>query len=156
MIVSTIQPIRKQVTVGASQAKAFEVFTAGIGRWWNPEFKIGAEPYATAVIEPNEGGRWYERGEGGAECDWGRVLVWDPPQRVVLDWQIDASWQYDANLHTELEVRFVADGPSATRVELEHRGLEAMGDKAEEIRGIFDSPGGWAGLLERFGGAAMD
>lgn len=151
MTVSTIQPIRKQLTVRSSQAKAFEVFTADIGRWWNPDYKIGAEPYATAVIEPREGGRWYERGEAGGECEWGRVLVWQPPDRVVLDWQINGSWQFDAALHTEVDVRFIAEGPEATRIELEHRGLDALGDQAEAMRGIFDSPAGWSGLLDRFG-----
>jgi hypothetical protein len=150
MTVTTIQPIRKQLTVRASQAYAFEVFTEGIGRWWNPDYHIGGEPFATAVMEPHEGGRWYEQGESGGECDWGRVLVWDPPQRVVLDWQINGSWQFDADLHTELEVRFIAKTSSETRVELEHRGLDALGDRAEAIRAVFDSPGGWFGLLERF------
>jgi hypothetical protein len=155
MTVSTIQPIRKQVTVRASQATAFEVFTEGMGRWWNPEYHIGAEPVAGVVVEPREGGRWYERGDAGGECDWGRVLVWDPPQRIMLDWQINGFWQYDADLHTELDVRFIAEGPSETQVELEHRGLEALGDLADALRGAFDSPGGWLGLLERFS-AALD
>lgn len=150
MTVQTIQPIRKQITVRAPQERAFRVFTEGIGRWWNPQYSIGAEPYATAVMEPRAGGRWYERGEGGAECDWGRVLTWDPPGRVVLDWQIDGSWRFDAGLHTELDVRFVVEGPAITRVELEHRGLEALGDQATALRDVFDSPRGWAGLLDRF------
>ncbi len=153
MTVTTIEPIRKQLTVRASQARAFQVFTEGMSQWWNAEYHIGSEPFATVVVEPREGGRWYERGEGGGECDWGRVLVWDPPARVVLDWQINGSWQFDANLHTELEVRFIAEGSSETRVELEHRGLDALGAEAEGIRAVFDSPGGWFGLLQRFSGA---
>ena len=153
MTVTTIQPIRKQLTVRASPEKAFEVFTAGMGRWWNAEYHIGTEPFATAVVEPREGGRWYERGTGGGECQWGRVLVWSPPERVVLDWQITGAWQFDPDLHTELEVRFAAEGPAETRVELEHRGLEALGEHAQSIRAVFDSPGGWSGLLDRFGGA---
>jgi uncharacterized protein YndB with AHSA1/START domain len=148
--VTTIEPIRKQLTVNAAQDKAFEVFTEGMGRWWNPEYQIGTEPFATTVLEPRQDGRWYERGEAGGECDWGRVLVWDPPERVVLVWQISHEWQFDPNLHTEVDVRFVAEGPSRTRVELEHRGLEAFGDQGETMRGVFDSPSGWSGLLERF------
>lgn len=153
MTVTTIEPIRKQLTVRASQARAFEVFTEGMGRWWSPDYHIGAEPFETAVMEPREGGRWYERGTDGGECDWGRVLVWDPPERVVLDWQISASWQFDPDVHTELEVRFVAEGPSATRVELEHRGLDALGEQAAALRGVFDGTTGWSGLLERFSSA---
>ena len=151
---STIEPIRKHRTVQAPKEKAFRVFTEGMGSWWNPEYSIGGEPFSTVVVESQEGGRWYERSTSGAECSWGRVLVWEPPERLVLDWQIDGSWQHDPGLHTELEVRFVPESPSVTRVELEHRGLEALGDSAETIRGIFDSPGGWAGLLDRFGDAA--
>jgi len=147
---SMIQPIRKEITVQAPPAKAFEVFTEGMGRWWNREYKIGTEPLATVVVEPRVGGRWYERGEQGGECDWGKVLVWDPPQRLVLAWQISGGWQFDPSVSTELDVRFSPDGSATTRVELEHRGLETMGAHGEAMRGIFDSPGGWTGLLERF------
>lgn len=146
---TTIAPIRKQITVAAPQDKAFEVFTAGMGRWWNPQYSIGSEPLATVVVEPREGGRWYERGEQGEECDWGHVLVWEPPHQLVLAWQITADWKHDPQLHTEIDVRFAGEGSSSTRVTLEHRGLEALGDQAESVRAIFDSPGGWLGLLER-------
>jgi uncharacterized protein YndB with AHSA1/START domain len=152
--VRTTQPIRKQITVQAPRERAFEVFTAGMGRWWSPDYSIGAEPLAEVVVELREGGRWYERGEGGAECDWGRVLAWDPPARVVLAWQISGDWSFDGTIGTEVEVRFVAEGPSTTRVELEHRGLDAYGGRAEEMRGIFDSDAGWAGLLARYADAA--
>lgn len=145
----TIAPVRKQITVEAPQEKAFDVFTAGMGRWCNPQYSIGSEPLAAVVVEPYQGGRWYEQSESGDECDWGRVLVWEPPQRVVLTWQITAAWEYDANVHTEVEVRFRADGSSVTRVELEHRGFESLGEQAESVRAIFDSPAGWTGLLER-------
>ena len=149
---TTITPIQKHITVAASPERAFDIFTADIGSWWNPEYSIGTEPLATVVIEGHEGGRWYERGEGGAECDWGRVLVWDPPQRLLLVWQITADWRHDPDLHTEVEVRFVPEGAS-TRVELEHRGLESLGAQAQSVRAIFDSPGGWPGLLARLAGA---
>lgn len=152
MTVSTDQPVRKDVTVQASPEKAFDVFTAGMHRWWDPAYKIGGEAFQTVVLEPYEGGRWYERGEHGGECDWGRVLVWDPPGRVVLAWQITADWQYDPDLTTEVEVRFLANSDRTTRVELEHRGLEALGPAGVAMRAVFDSPGGWAGLLQRFTG----
>ena len=153
MTVGTIRPVRKEIVVRAPQAKAFHVFTDGMSRWWNPDHHIGDEPLAALVVEPHEGGRWYERGTSGTECQWGLVLVWDPPARVVFDWQLDATWQFDPDVHTELEVRFVALGEAETRVVLEHRGLEALGPQAEAIRGRFDAPGGWMGLLERFGAA---
>ena len=93
------------------------------------------------------------RGIDGSECDWGRVLAWEPPSRVVLGWEITADWRHDAALQTEVEVRFLRDG-TGTRVELEHRRLERYGDKALEMRGIFDSESGWSGLLESFGAHA--
>lgn len=150
MTVNTIQPIRKHVTVQATPASAFEVFTARMTRWWNPTYSIGGQPFAAVVIEPREGGRWYERDAQGAECEWGRVVAWEPPERLVLDWQISGDWRPDSTVHTELEIRFVAEGPTTTRVELEHRDLEALGAQAEAMRAAFDSPDGWAGLLDRF------
>jgi len=111
------------------------------------------------VLEGREGGRWYERDVDGSECDWGRVLVWDPPSRLVLAWQISGEWAYDAELLTEVEVLFVSEGPDRTRVELEHRGLDAYGDQMDEVRRSIDSPGGWPGILELFaqaGGLSLD
>ena len=143
--------VRKAISVRASREQAFAVFTEQIGTWWPLEGKsIGAVPAQAAVLEPRSGGRWYERGVDGSECDWGRVLAYEPPARVLLDWQISADWRYDSSLHTEVEVRFVAEDATRTRVELEHRGLEAFGDDAEPLFAIFDSPDGWASILERF------
>ena len=90
----------------------------------------------------------------GSECEWGRVLVWEPPSRLVLAWQISGDWAYDADLLTEVEVSFVSEGPDQTRVALEHRGLEAYGERMEEVRKSIDSSGGWPGILELFGQAA--
>ena len=105
-----------------------------------------------AVMEPRQGGRWYERDVDGSECSWGKVLVWEPPSRLVLAWQITGEWAYDEELLTEVEVRFVPEGPDRTRVELEHRGLDAYGDAMEQMRDQFDS--GWPGILQGFGAAA--
>jgi uncharacterized protein YndB with AHSA1/START domain len=146
-------PVRKSVRVNAPPAHAFEVFTAGIGRWWPKSHHIGASELDAPVIEPKAGGRWYERGVDGAECEIGKVLVWEPPARLVLIWQLTADWKYDRNLITEVEVRFIPDGAGATRVELEHRNLERYGDRAEFLRGQIDSEGGWTGLLELFAAA---
>ena len=106
------------------------------------------------MLEAGEGGRWYERDTDGSECDWGKVLVWEPPSRLVLTWQLTGEWAYDADFATEVEVTFVPEGPNRTRVEVEHRGLDAYGDQAAEMRQQFDSPGGWPGLLEAFATAA--
>ncbi|HUB96112.1 MAG TPA: SRPBCC family protein [Stellaceae bacterium] len=145
----TAAPVRKTITVKVAPDRAFEVFTAGMSRWWPQTHSINASPLKQVIIEPRAGGRWYERGEDGSECQWGKVLAWEPPTRLVLAWQIGAAWKYDPSLVTELELRFIAEG-AATRVELEHRGLEALGAQAEQQRAMFDSPNGWSGLLERF------
>ena len=154
MSTASIPPLGGTVTVGVPVERAFRVFTASFGTWWPAQYHIGQADLAEAILEQRAGGRWYERGVDGSECDWGSVLVWDPPARVVLDWQLGADWAYDPDVHTELEVAFVAEGPERTRVELEHRGLEAYGDRMEEVRNSIDSPGGWPGLLEQFAQAA--
>jgi uncharacterized protein YndB with AHSA1/START domain len=130
------------------------VFTAGFARWWPATHSIGAVPLSEAVIEPRVGGRWFERGTDGSECDWGRVLVWEPPHRVVLGWQIDANFKFDPDVTTEVEVRFVADGDRSTRVELEHRHLERLGPQGEILRQKVSSPQGWGKLLELYAATA--
>ena len=148
--------IRKAITVRSSQERAFAVFCEQMGSWWPLADKsIGTAKAETAVVEPRAGGRWYERGIDGSECEWGRVLVYDPPSRLLLDWQISAEWSYDPALHTELEVRFFAEDGQHTRVELEHRGLaDAYGAGAHQMHAIFDSPGGWTGILTGYAEAA--
>jgi uncharacterized protein YndB with AHSA1/START domain len=147
-------PVRKSLTVKASPERAFSVFTADFGRWWPRSHSIGTSPLKTAVIEPRPGGRWYQIGEDGSECDWGKVLVWEPPARLVLAWQIGADWRFDPGLVTEVELRFSPEGAGMTRVELEHRHLERMGDAAESVRTAVDSPNGWGLILQSFASAA--
>jgi uncharacterized protein YndB with AHSA1/START domain len=100
------------------------------------------------MIEPRKGGRWFERAETGVETNWGRVLEWQPPGRVLLAWQLNSAWTYDANFLTEVEVRFEPKGGDETKVILEHRMLERFGAGAEKSALSFDK--GWAGHLETF------
>jgi uncharacterized protein YndB with AHSA1/START domain len=147
--------VRQSVVVPISQERAFEVFTARLADWWPVDTHvIGRKPVVAAVIEPREGGRWFERSADGSECDWGRVLAWEPPGRVVLSWQISPDWQADTSIDTEVEVRFTPEDERSTRVELEHRGLDSFGDRAQEMRDTFESGGGWPLLLGRFAAAA--
>jgi len=150
----TPAPIRKTVEVTAPPDRAFAFFTARMGRWWPHAHSLLKAPQQDVVIEPRRGGRWYERGVDGSEYNWGRVLAWEPPGRLVLAWQLDADWRYDPDLVTEVEVRFVALGAEATRVELEHRRLENFGARAAEARRRLDSPEAWRGTLDRFAEAA--
>jgi uncharacterized protein YndB with AHSA1/START domain len=150
MTVDSLEAIRKQITVDVPQERAFEVFTAQMGTWWNPDHHIGANPYADVVIEPREGGEWYEVDSEGTRCRWGTVLAWEPPSRVLLNWQLNGQWAYDPEQLTELELRFTALSASTTLVELEHRMLEGLGAGAADARARFDDPAGWQGILQRF------
>ena len=142
-------PVRKSIFVQAPPDRAFDVFANGIGKWWPKSHKIGSADLDQPVIEPRSGGRWYERDVDGSECEVGKVAVWDPPSRLVLIWQLNAEWKFDQDLETEVEVLFTPEA-SGTRVDLEHRNLERLGDTAEGMRQAIDSPGGWSGLLALF------
>jgi uncharacterized protein YndB with AHSA1/START domain len=143
--------VRKSVTVAAPLAVAFEVFTAQIEAWWPmASHHIGQADCAAVVIEPRVGGRWFERGVDGSECDWGHVLAWDAPNRVTLMWQLNAKFEFDPSIETEVDVRFTALDANTTRVDLEHRGLDAYGADAQAMRESFSSPSGWNGMLEHY------
>jgi uncharacterized protein YndB with AHSA1/START domain len=142
-------PVRKSIFVNAPQDRTFEVFTDGIGRWWPKTHKIGDVDLERPVIEPRSGGRWYQLQVDGSECDVGKVAAWEPPSRLLLIWQLTAEFTYDPNLVTEVEVLFTPEG-DGTRVDLEHRNLERLGDSAEKLREAVDSSGGWGALLALF------
>jgi uncharacterized protein YndB with AHSA1/START domain len=146
--------IRKSITVEASREHAFKVFTEGLDSWWPRSHHTGSSPLAESVIEPRQGGRWYGRSEDGTDENAGHVITWEPPDRVVLAWQLTGDWQFDPNFVTEVDVRFFSEGPQRTRVELEHRNLDRFGEKEAEIRETFLSEGGWTGLLGMFADAA--
>lgn len=148
-------PICKTLRVESSQDKAFDTFAAGMGRWWLKSHSVLKSPQRDVVIEPRAGGRWYEVGEDGSEQDWGRVIEWQRPERLLLAWQLNADWAYDRDFETLVEVRFAADGDH-TIVDFEHRGLEAYGERAAEIRGGYESgmDGGWGELLAGYRAAA--
>jgi len=148
----TVAPVRRRTRVNTDPARAFEIFTSGMTRWWPRQHTINNSPIQEVVVEPRVGGRWLEHGEDGSECQWGKVLAWEPPERLMLAWQISSHWQYDPDLTTEVEVRFLVDG-DGTMVELEHR-LDGYGAAAEQMRQVFDSPEGWTGTLQDFAKAA--
>jgi uncharacterized protein YndB with AHSA1/START domain len=146
-------PVKKTLVVAASPQTAFDVFTAGFDRWWPRSHSIGDSPLKTAVIEGREGGRWYGLLENGRAAEWGDVLAWEPPNRLLLAWRIGADWKYDPALLTEVEVLFTPEG-EGTRVNFEHRLLENMGAAGEGARATFDGEGGWTGLLQMFAAEA--
>jgi uncharacterized protein YndB with AHSA1/START domain len=142
-----VTPVKKSIRVNAPQAHAFEVFASRFDSWWPRDHHIGKAAMIEAIIEPRAGGRWYEKGDDGSECEWGRVIAWEPPSRLVLSWHLNGKFEVDESVASEVEVLFVAEGPHATRVELEHR---IASPDAETIRAAVDTPQGWSGLLEIF------
>jgi uncharacterized protein YndB with AHSA1/START domain len=152
----SIEPVRKQLVVNASQEHCFKVFTAGIDRWWPREHHIGASPMKQVIIEPRAGGRWYATCQDGSECDTGKVLTWDPPRRLVLSWQITATWQFDPAFVTEVEVQFVEQAPKKTLVTFEHRNLDRYGEKAAEIKTSIGSADGWPKTIDTFARVAEE
>lgn len=144
-------PVRKSIHVQAIPARAFAVFTDDFDSWWPRTHHIGKSPMKKGILEGKVGGRCYTEQADGTDCDWGRVLVWEPPHRLVLAWQITHEWGYQPDLAqaSEVEIRFTPDG-DGTRVDLEHRHLERHGAGAAAMHTAIDSPNGWSGLLQLF------
>jgi Activator of Hsp90 ATPase homolog 1-like protein len=146
---AVIAPVRKTVHVKAPISHAFDVFTSGLTRWWPHTHGVGKKPIAKVVMEPKLGGRWLEICEDGTETTVATITLWEPPHRFVMLWQINAKWQPDAAMKSEVDVRFIADGAEATHVELLHHKFETMGTEGgASMRRDVD--GGWPGLLQRF------
>jgi uncharacterized protein YndB with AHSA1/START domain len=135
----SIAPIIRSVEVKAPPAKAFDLFTTHMAHWWPKGRTIGKNPHVAVVMEPRVDGRWYERDASGSETQWGKVLAWEPPARLLLAWQINCDWGYEPSLVTELELTFAPAEGGGTLVTLEHRNLERFGAEAashaEKLRG---------------------
>jgi uncharacterized protein YndB with AHSA1/START domain len=144
--------IRHEIVVEAPIERAFSVFTKDLGSFKPPEHNLLGVEIAETVFESRVGGHVYDRGVDGSECRWARVLVYEPPNRVVISWDISPRWQIetDPEKTSDVEVRFIAETPERTRVELEHRNLDRHGDGWEAVREGVDSEGGWPTYLRRF------
>jgi hypothetical protein len=149
---TTDVPVRKTVDVRTRPERAFQIFTHGIDTWWPRTHHIGKSPMTRAVIEEREGGRCYTEQEDGTECDWGTVLLWDPPRRFIMAWQITHTWTYepDPDKASEVEVSFTSLPDGGTRVDLVHRFFARNGAGGLAMRASVDSPNGWNGLLALF------
>lgn len=144
--------LRLSIEVAVGVDRAFEVFTKDFDRIKPREHNMLAEAIAETVLEPKAGGRLYDRGVDGATCDWGRVLAFDPPHRLLLAWDISPHWQIETNPdHTsEVELTFTAIDSDRTRVDLEHRHLDRHGDGWQGLRGGLEAPDGWPLYLDRY------
>jgi uncharacterized protein YndB with AHSA1/START domain len=152
----TIDPaadmVRKSITVKCSAPRAFKVFTEGFDSWWPRTHHIGNAPMKKAVIESFTGGRCYSEQVDGTDCDWGTVLAWEPPYRLVFAWQINLDWQYEPDLSkaSEVEVTFTPRDDGSTQVDLEHRHFSRHGEGYEKMRDGVASPGGWGAMLQLY------
>ena len=149
---ATDTSVRSSIVVDAPVERAFHVFTEGLGTWFPSEYNLLPFEIAERVFEPRVGGRIYDRGADGSECSWGRVLAYEPPDRVVFSWDISPRWDIepDPEKTSEVDVRFVPEAEGRTRVELEHRNLDRHGEGWEQTRASVAGEGGWPGCLQRF------
>jgi uncharacterized protein YndB with AHSA1/START domain len=144
--------VTSSVVVDAPIERAFRVFTEEFSKIKPREHNMLAVDIAETVFEPHVGGHVYDRGVDGSECRWARVLAYEPPHRVVISWDINPQWQIETDLEktSEVEVRFIADTPERTRVELEHRNLDRHGEGYEAVRDGVAGDDGWPLYLQRF------
>ena len=144
--------VRTEVVVDTPADHAFRVFTECFDVIKPREHNMLGVDIAESVFEPRAGGRVYDRGVDGSECRWARVLAYEPPNRVVFSWDISPCWQLEtepANT-SEVEVRFVAETPQRTRVELEHRHLDRHGPGWQSVSDGVDGDQGWPLYLARY------
>ena len=144
--------VRREIVVGASQRDAFSTFTERFGAFKPPEHNLLGSPIAETVFEPRVGGHIYDRGEDGSECRWARILAYDPYGRVGFSWDISPYWQVETDpAHTsEVEVHFIEESPTRTRIELEHRNLDRHGPGWEGVRDGVADDAGWPLYLDRY------
>jgi uncharacterized protein YndB with AHSA1/START domain len=144
--------VRRQIVVPAPIEKAFAVFTERFGDFKPPEHNLLGAPIAETVFEPRVGGSIYDRATDGSECHWARVLAYEPPQLVVFSWDIGPTWQIETQPEntSEVEVRFVAQGPDRTRVELEHRNIDRHGPGWQSVSDGVGHDQGWPLYLARY------
>jgi uncharacterized protein YndB with AHSA1/START domain len=149
---ATATSVRSSIVVEAPIERAFQVFVDDFGKIKPPEHNLLKVELAETVLEARAGGRVFDRGVDGSECHWARVIAYEPPDRVVLGWHIDARWQIETDpaRTSEVEWRFIAEGADRTRVELEHRNFERHGDGWEGVRDGVGSPEGWPVYLDRY------
>jgi uncharacterized protein YndB with AHSA1/START domain len=144
--------IRTDVVVDAPQDRAFRLFTEQFDMIKPREHNMLEVDIADSVFEPRKGGRVYDRGVDGSECQWARVLAYEPPDRILFTWDISPRWQIEDDLSraSEVEERFIAESAERTRVELEHRHLDRHGEGWESLSEGVAGDQGWPLYLSRF------
>jgi uncharacterized protein YndB with AHSA1/START domain len=155
---ATDTSVTASIVVEAPIERAFKVFTEDFGTFKPPEHNMLGVEIAETVFEPRVGGYLYDRGVDGSECRWARILDYQPPDRVLLSWDISPQWQLEADPEktSEWEVRFVAETPERTRVEIEHRKLERHGEGWQGVRDGVGGGDGWPLYLRRYADVLAD
>jgi uncharacterized protein YndB with AHSA1/START domain len=144
--------VRHAVVVPGTPEHAFAAFTERFDAIKPREHNLLGSPIVSTTFESQVGGHIVDRGEDGTECRWARILAFEPPTRLVFTWDIGPTWQLETNPEnaSEVEVRFVAEGPDRTRVELEHRHLDRHGPGWPSLRDGVDTDQGWPLYLQRY------
>lgn len=144
--------VRSTVTVDLPVAHAFTIFTTDMARWWPAEHHVLDGPLAEMIVEPRVGGHIFDRGVDGTECRWARVVAYEPPVRFAFSWDISTDWKVETDPEhcSEVEVTFTEEGPSRTRVSLEHRYLERHGEGWEGMMQSVSDPRGWPFVMESY------
>lgn len=148
----TQSTVRRYVVVDSAIDRAFSVFTERFGDFKPPEHNMLSARIAETIFEPRVGGHIFDRAVDGTECRWARILVYEPPVRVIFSWDISPEWtlETDLDMTSEIEVRFYEETPQRTRVELEHRGLERHGASWESVARGVEGDDGWSLYLARY------
>jgi uncharacterized protein YndB with AHSA1/START domain len=149
--------VRESVLVGTTPEKAFRCFVNDMAAWWYPDHHVLEGTIVDVVVEPHAGGAIYDRNDEGSISQWGTVLAYEPPDRLVFSWHVSPRWTIDPDpaKASEVEVLFTPEGPGRTRVTLEHRHFERHGDGWEIVRDAVSAPESWPAALRRFADLAM-
>jgi uncharacterized protein YndB with AHSA1/START domain len=152
MTPSNVGPVQRRVVVNLGIERAFQLFIERFDAIKPRDHNLLSVPIAKTVFEPREGGHIFDVGVDGSQCRWSRVLTYQPPHRVVFSWDIGPTWQLETDLQktSEVEVRFIAESDTRTRVELEHRNLDRHGDGWRSVADGISGEGGWPLYLRRY------
>ncbi|MEO0425254.1 MAG: SRPBCC domain-containing protein [Pseudomonadota bacterium] len=140
--------VEKTITVPVSAARAFELFTSHVGRWWPLEThsvsaQMAQAPAASCAFDAHEGGEFFEIDGNGERHVWGVVECWRPGERLTFSWYPGLT----PASATRVDIRFEAVSAGETRILLRHDGWEQRGDQASQVRDQYHS--GWDPVLER-------
>lgn len=139
-----IESIRKQLRVRLPVEKAFDLFTAGIGKWWPlMTHSVGEEQAKTCFFEGWVGGRIVEFLKDGTQSEWGQVIAWEPFHRVSFHWYPGRT----LDTAQEVTVTF-SEIPGGSLIELVHTGWETLGGAAQSRRDGYDT--GWDFVLAKY------